>query len=121
MNTIKSFWLGWGALFAAGGGAYYFAKQSINADRTQRFQEAQRKKRMMSSFNEPNSVPVSTTVSPNSDTPASSDPTGSPSREASSDPAPTQHAPTTENQRVFEKSKYESSTPFKSPKGDRFS
>lgn len=44
-----------------------------------------------------------------------------PSREASADPAPTRHAPETEGQRVAEKSKYESSQPYKAPKGDRFS
>lgn len=53
--------------------------------------------------------------------PARTDTAGSPSQESSSDPAPTRHAPTTEGQRVFEKSKYESSVPYKSPKGDRFS
>lgn len=53
--------------------------------------------------------------------PARTDTAGSPSQESSSDPAPTRHAPTTEAQRVFEKSKYESSVPFKSTKGDRFS
>lgn len=53
--------------------------------------------------------------------PARTDTAGSPSQESSSDPAPTRHAPTTENQRVLEKSKYESSTPFRSTKGDRFS
>ena len=54
-------------------------------------------------------------------TPARTDPSGSPSQEASGDPAPTRHAPATEGQRVVEKSKYESSTPYRSPKGDRFS
>lgn len=49
------------------------------------------------------------------------DPSGSPSQEASDDPAPTRHAPATEKQQVFEKSKYEASVPYKSPKGDRFS
>lgn len=48
------------------------------------------------------------------------DPVGSPSSEQY-DPAPTRHAPTTEKERVLEKSKYESSTPFRSKKGDRFS
>ncbi|KAI1183797.1 hypothetical protein F5B17DRAFT_414685 [Nemania serpens] len=124
MNTVKSFWLGWGSLCVAGAGAYYFAKKSINADRAQRFEEAQRKKRMIESLEHPGSYPsqsASSATSPNNDTPISNDFAGSPSREASSDPAPTRHAPTTEDQRVFEKSKYESSTPFKSPKGDRFS
>lgn len=53
--------------------------------------------------------------------PARTDTAGSPSQESSSDPAPTRHAPTTEGERVLEKSKYEASTPFISPKGDRFS
>ena len=53
--------------------------------------------------------------------PPRTDTAGSPSQESSGDPAPTRHAPTTEGQRVVEKSKYESSTPFRSPKGDRFS
>ncbi len=35
--------------------------------------------------------------------------------------APTRHAPSAEAQRSLEKSKYESSLPYKSPKGDRFS
>ncbi|KAI1280081.1 hypothetical protein F5Y07DRAFT_396242 [Xylaria sp. FL0933] len=125
MNTVKSFWAGWGSLCIAGAGAYYFAKKSINADRAQRLEETQRKKRMMSSLEHPdnNSSPASTSSAapPNNDAPVSNDFAGSPSQEASSDPAPTRHAPTTESQRVFEKSKYESSTPFKSPKGDRFS
>ncbi|TRX89486.1 hypothetical protein FHL15_009655 [Xylaria flabelliformis] len=124
MNTVKSFWLGWGSLCVAGAGAYYFAKKSINADRAQRFEEAQRKKRMIDSL-EYSTKPTSTSssVAPprNNNTPVNNDYTGSPSQEASSDPAPTRHAPATEDQRVFEKSKYESSTPFKSPKGDRFS
>lgn len=51
---------------------------------------------------------------------ANADPVGSPGREQY-DPAPTRHAPTTEGERVIEKSKYESSTPFRSKKGDRFS
>ncbi|KAI0543312.1 hypothetical protein F4679DRAFT_569206 [Xylaria curta] len=123
MNTVKSFWLGWGSLCVAGAGAYYFAKKSINADRAQRFEEAQRKKRMIDSLEYPGKpASTSSATSPrNNSAPVNNDYTGSPSQEASSDPAPTRHAPATEDQRVFEKSKYESSTPFKSPKGDRFS
>ncbi|KAJ8126687.1 hypothetical protein O1611_g6950 [Lasiodiplodia mahajangana] len=124
MNTVKSFWLGWGSLCVAGAGAYFFAKKSINADRAQRFEEAQRKKRIIESLEHPNSnppKPTSSAPTSSNDTPIGTDFAGSPSQEASSDPAPTRHAPTTEGQRVFEKSKYESSTPFRSPKGDRFS
>ncbi|KAI0515418.1 hypothetical protein F5B22DRAFT_607291 [Xylaria bambusicola] len=121
MNTAKSFWAGWGSLCLAGAGAYYFAKKSINADRAQRFEETQRKKRMINSLEYSNDNVSAQPSSRSSDAPVSNDVAGSPSQEASSDPAPTRHAPTTESQRVFEKSKYESSTPFKSPKGDRFS
>ena len=53
--------------------------------------------------------------------PARSDHSGSPSQESSLDPAPTQHAPDTEGQRIREKSKYEASEPFRAKKGDRFS
>ncbi|KAI3318154.1 hypothetical protein HD806DRAFT_512662 [Xylariaceae sp. AK1471] len=132
MNTVRSFWVGWGSLCVAGAGAYYFAKKSINADRAQRLEETQRKRRMVDSLEYSSNVsaqPVSASMAgstssamPSSnDAPSSNDFAGSPSQEASSDPAPTRHAPTTEGQRVFEKSKYESSAPFRSPKGDRFS
>lgn len=58
---------------------------------------------------------------PGTATPVRTDTAGSPSQEAGNDPAPTRHAPTTERERVLEKSKYEASVPFRSPKGDRFS
>ncbi|GAP87570.2 putative SET domain-containing protein [Rosellinia necatrix] len=81
---------------------------------------------MMSSLEHSNDVPsnlgpTSSAAPRSNDTPVANDFAGSPSQEANSDPAPTRHAPTTEGQRVFEKSKYESSTPYQSPKGDRFS
>ncbi|KAL2025084.1 hypothetical protein VTK56DRAFT_86 [Thermocarpiscus australiensis] len=131
MNTVRSFWLGWGSLCVAGGAAYYFAKKSINADRQARLEEQRRKRTMIESLEHSNSVPsrpLSSATMGGSDTaalmnggPARTDMAGSPSQESSSDPAPTRHAPETEGQRVLEKSKYESSTPFRSPKGDRFS
>lgn len=55
------------------------------------------------------------------DGPARTDSAGSPSQEVSIDPAATRHAPTTEDERVNEKSKYESKQPYRSKKGDRFS
>lgn len=88
----------------AGGGAYYFAKQSINADRAARFEEAQRRRQMHYSLEHSGPSPSS-----------------SPSHEATSDPAPTRHAPESEDQRVFEKSKYEPTEPYRAKKGDRFS
>ncbi|KAK8067101.1 hypothetical protein PG997_013848 [Apiospora hydei] len=125
MNNVRSFWLGWGSLCAAGGGAYYFAKRDINANRAAKIEEQRRKKQMIESMEYSQNVPQhpisSSTMGASSSTSPRTDPTGSPSQEASDDPAPTRHAPTTEGQRVLEKSKYESTVPFKSPKGDRFS
>ncbi|KAF2651291.1 hypothetical protein K491DRAFT_696610, partial [Lophiostoma macrostomum CBS 122681] len=44
-TTNKPFSYGWGTLIVAGGGAYYFAKKSINADRAQKA-ETDRQKRI---------------------------------------------------------------------------
>ncbi|KAL1953012.1 hypothetical protein VTO42DRAFT_3762 [Malbranchea cinnamomea] len=44
MNTIRSTWIGWGALCVAGGGAYVFAKRAINADRAARHEQQQKRK-----------------------------------------------------------------------------
>ncbi|KAI5461613.1 hypothetical protein BGZ63DRAFT_508991 [Mariannaea sp. PMI_226] len=115
MNTVKSFWLGWGSLCVAGGGAYYFAKKQINSDRQAKL-IAQREKMRQIQELEVEQGGINANGGP-----ARTDSTGSPSQEASSDPAPTRHAPATESQRVGEKSKYESTTVYRSPKGDRFS
>ncbi|KAF1847857.1 uncharacterized protein K460DRAFT_333294 [Cucurbitaria berberidis CBS 394.84] len=45
MNTVKSVYYGWGTLIVAGGGAYFFAKRSINADRAAKA-EVDRQKRI---------------------------------------------------------------------------
>ncbi|RNJ60530.1 hypothetical protein D7B24_007453 [Verticillium nonalfalfae] len=126
MNNVKSFWLGWGSLCVAGGGAYYFAKKSINADRMTRLEDQRRKKQMIESMEYSENVPSrplssATMGGTPAASPARTDTAGSPSQEAGADPAPTRHAPTTEEQRIFEKSKYESAAPFRSTKGDRFS
>lgn len=134
MNTVKSFWMGMGSLCLAGAGAYVFAKRGINADRQARVEEQRRKKSMIESLeysdNVPNRPLSSATMGgsglpPNNPatngSPARTDMAGSPSYESNDDPAPTRHAPATESQRVFEKSKYEATVPFRSPKGDRFS
>ncbi|KAK5656108.1 hypothetical protein OQA88_4868 [Cercophora sp. LCS_1] len=127
MNTVKSFCrcrlLTYNHL--AGGAAYFFAKRSIDADRRTRFEEQRRKKSMVESLeyseNVPNRPLSSATMGGSNGGEPRTDTAGSPSQESSTDPAPTRHAPTTEGQRVLEKSKYESNTPFRSPKGDRFS
>ncbi|KAB5563228.1 hypothetical protein GE09DRAFT_1111487 [Coniochaeta sp. 2T2.1] len=124
-----------GSLCVAGAGAYVFAKRGINADRQARLDEHRRKKSMIDSLEYSDNVPsrpLSSATMGGSATPSSgnnntngspvrTDMAGSPSYESNNDPAPTRHAPTTEEQRVFEKSKYEASVPFRSPKGDRFS
>jgi hypothetical protein len=117
----------------AGGGAYYFAKQSINADRQARFEaEATRKaqlKAMEAEHKRQASLPAP--ASP-ADDPSlkranmtrfqnATDDVASPSAEASHDPAPTRHEPMTENERVVEKGKYEAAEPFRPPRGNRFS
>jgi hypothetical protein len=105
---------------AAGGAAYYFAKKSINEDRANRFEAEQRRRRIQESL-EYSAKFESPSGGKTNGGPARSDSTGSPSQEATIDPAPTRHAPHTEGERVREKSKYETSEPFRAKKGDRFS
>ncbi|KAI9822588.1 MAG: hypothetical protein M1827_000307 [Pycnora praestabilis] len=111
MNTVKSFWVGWGSLVVAGGAAYYFAKKSINADRAERHAADMKRRRLTQSLEHsaPHLPP------PHTDT------AGSTSQEASHDPAPTNHAPGHNGQKINKKSKYEASEPFRARKGDRFS
>jgi len=137
MNTIKSTWIGWGVLCVAGGGAYYFAKRSINADRNARFSAEQERKaqlyRAEQSHYTFNSTPPTTKskgkgkvqeqvdkLSGQQST-KGLDHAGSPSSEMSEDPAPVGHAPVDGEQRVREKSKYEAAEPYRSKKGDRLS
>lgn len=113
-------------LLPAGGGAYIVAKRSINADRQARLEEQRKKKTIVESLEYGDNVPShpgsSSTMGAGArkDVEPNTDPVGSPGREQV-EPAPTRHAPTTEEGRVLEKSKYESTTPFRSKKGDRFS
>ncbi|KAL3423165.1 hypothetical protein PVAG01_04912 [Phlyctema vagabunda] len=116
MNTVKSFWVGWGSLCAAGGVAYYFAKKSINEDRAVRYEADLRRRQMQESL-EYSSKQASSSGS-STTRPPKSDP--SPTHDLI-DPAPTRHAPASEGQQVREKSKYEASEPYRSTKGDRFS
>ncbi|KOS17189.1 hypothetical protein ESCO_005903 [Escovopsis weberi] len=120
MNTVKSFWVGWGSLCVAGAGAYYFAKKEINRDRHAKLEAQRQRKDEQYAIQMQYSDAASAGNGLNGG-PARTDTAGSPSQEAGSDPASTRHAPATESQQIFEKSKYESSTPFRSRKGDRFS
>lgn len=120
----------------AGGGAYYFAKQSINADRAARFEAEVKRKAQLRAVEDQDRRKAAT----QSPTPTSTagedaslkranmtqmqnaaDDVASPSAEASHDPAPTRHEPMTENERVVEKGKYEAAAPFRPPRGNRFS
>ncbi|KAJ5575645.1 hypothetical protein N7535_002571 [Penicillium sp. DV-2018c] len=132
MNTIRSTWVGWGTLCLAGGGAYYFAKQSINADRQARFEAEVKHKAHMKRMEEEHSRKAlpGNTPSPDGATlqrahmarhQNATDDGTSPSVEASSDPAATRHEPLTEADRVVEKSKYETAQPYRPPSGNRFS
>ena len=91
---------GWGILVLAGGGAYYFAKRSINADREERAAMNERRRQAMRPQR----------AAPTSDRP-------SPSQEGGADPAPVTHA----QEEMSARGKYEAAEPFRSRKGDRFS
>lgn len=126
---------------AAGGGAYYFAKRSINADRAARHEADMNRKRLLKEMEQasvsskvPDSEKIARPNPPSANASsqqrigvdgkpdlASTDDVGSPSSEASHDPAPTRHEPVTDEQRLAEKSKYEASEKFKPIKGNRLS
>ena len=123
--TFPPLRLGWTALCVAGGGAYYFAKRSVNADRAARYNKDMQHKRTLQNyeFAEPTSKPppMKKKRKPTDDATTAAaqgaDPAGSPSAEASGDPAPTRHAPESGKER----SRFEAAEPYRSKKGDRFS
>lgn len=119
-------------LCVAGGGAYYFAKRSINADRQARFEAGQAQKYRHQQAEDRsytfNNVPAAAKskgtkeqTDPRSGTHNTKglDHAGSPSSEISEDAAPVGHAPVNPEQRIREKSKYEAAEPYRSKKGDR--
>jgi len=121
MNTVRSVGYGWLVLVGAGGGAYFFAKRSINADREARHAKEMERRALQNRLQETDYIKSHTKKSAPSNGGANGDNAAEPSREASIDPAPTRHAPETEAQRVGEKSKYEASEVWRSKKGDRLS
>jgi len=114
-------------LCVAGGGAYYFAKKSINADRAARYEAEQKKQSRLRRLEAQSGAFAEETVKKrsksggNAATKSTLDHAGSPSSEISEDAAPVSHAPVDAEQRAKEKSKYEAAEPFRSRKGDRFS
>jgi len=136
MNSIRSTWLGWGALCVAGGGAYFFAKRSINADRAARHDAEFKKQARLRRLEEAQyakpaagtggyAKPTKALKGSISETVAAKvkglDHAGDPSSEASEDVAAVGHAPETTDQKIRERSKYEAAEPYRSKKGDRFS
>ena len=101
---------------SAGGGAYYFAKRSINADKKARHEADLKRRRLTESLELSSKAPP-----PKEKRRKAVDHTSSPSTEASHDPAPIGHAPESETRKALEKPKYEASEPFRARKGDRFS
>lgn len=100
----------------AGGGAYFFAKRSINADKKARHEADMKRRRLTESLE------LSSRASPPKEKRRKAiDHTSSPSTEASHDPAPTRHLLEGETQKAPEKPRYEASEPFRAKKGDRFS
>lgn len=108
MNTIGSVYYGWAFLIVCGGGSYYFAKRSINADRAERAAlEAQRRAKFQKSLD------LQYRQAQQQKTAGAGDGRANPSVEAGThaDPSPA----------AGHKSKYGASEPYISPKGDRFS
>jgi Domain of unknown function (DUF4748) len=127
--------LGWGVLCVAGGGAYYFAKRQVNADRASRYEADMKRKARIQSLEPVAPIDSSSPRSKNNNSKKKKsnkrdggadeegrDYAGSPSAEASEDAAPVGHSPDTEQQRVImERSKYEAAEPYRSRKGNRLS
>lgn len=132
------------AILVAGGGAYYFAKKSINADRSARYEAEMRRKTQLAAEEAEHrraqaASGASTTPSVPKETQKPSDSqslqraknafsgnvsrenVASPSTEAGQDPAPTRHEPETDKEILLEKSKYEAAETFRPPRGNRFS
>ena len=104
--------------FAAGGGAYYFAKRSVNADRASRHEEELRRQRLRQSLEvEYSSRPPP----PKQNPPKLHDQAGSPSTEASHDPAPAGHLGVNDDHGNIEHDRYIAKVPYRTKKGDRFS
>ncbi|KAI5299131.1 hypothetical protein KEM56_003499, partial [Ascosphaera pollenicola] len=121
---IRSTWAGWGSLCVAAGGAYYFAKRNINANRAERHeavmrakQEAVAAERAAMQQQQQQRVAAKTSASATED-----DVSGHPSMEVQdTDPAPTRHEPDTAGQKAVEKGKYEAEEVWRSKKGPRLS
>jgi len=103
MTDNRFYRYGWGVLVLAGGGAYYFAKRSINADRAERAEADEKRRQTM--YRLQYGVPPSGS----SDAPKPITSTGSIANTT----------PSIGDEVI--RGKFESKEPFRSTKGDRFS
>jgi hypothetical protein len=118
---INQTWTDIQPLSPAGGGAYYFAKKSINADRASRHQADMKRRAELAAMENADRQRNYKNKSSLPSTAGSRDNVGSPSTEATTDPAATRHEPDTDQDRLWEKSKYEAAETFRPPRGNRFS
>ena len=105
-------------MMLAGGGAYVFAKRSINADKKARHEEELKRRRLKDTLDAEFSAKP---PSPKQGHKKPHDHAHSPSTEASHDPAPTEHPLDNEENKAQEERSYLATKPYKSRKGDRFS
>nr|OQO04074.1 hypothetical protein B0A51_17547 [Rachicladosporium sp. CCFEE 5018]OQO28904.1 hypothetical protein B0A51_03924 [Rachicladosporium sp. CCFEE 5018] len=124
MNTKASVAYGWGILVLAGGGAYFFAKRSINADRDERAalneerriaSQANRRRYQDSAPSKPAQASSGILEKAADGINAAATPNIKPSVVA--DPAPVSQS----QAEMSAKSQYEAAAPYRSRKGDRFS
>lgn len=102
----------------AGGGAYVFAKRSVNAGRNARHEEDQKRRRLKDSLE---AEFLAKSPSPKHNHRKTQDHASSPSTEASNDPAPSEYLHENSGGKVEDGNKYLAAKPYKSKKGDRFS
>ena len=102
----------------AGGGAYVFAKRSVNAEKKARHEEEVKRRRLKESLD------AEFYSKPPSSKPAhrkAIDHANSPSIEASSDPAPSEQSADNGSLKAVSENSYIAAKPYRSKKGDRFS
>ncbi|KAK6433538.1 hypothetical protein LTR95_010283 [Oleoguttula sp. CCFEE 5521] len=124
MNTKASVAYGWGILVLAGGGAYFFAKRSINADRDERaaLNEERRIAQQANRRRYENNAPSKPAHASSGILEKAADginAAATPNIKPGVVDAP---APVSQDQaEMSAKSQYEAAAPYRSRKGDRFS
>ena len=111
-------WYGWAFFISVGVGSYVFAKRSVSKDRAQRqaFENERRmhlNRQLAMAEMERDRKAAAASLEAGAGTPKKGE--GGTTRGSGT----TQGAPGTGQQHVWEKSKFEASEPYRSPKGDR--